>query len=293
MRSEAVAEYGEQFDKIKQMKNQIDITPIKDKIVKNLHDSLNVKFEIKQDPITGEVTRNVNYNNQPLPQHQINNVKKVVDLVENWDDLTPKGVDYLKRQIDNFYMGNRDSRQYDRFINGVRNSAKEVLTKNVPQYSKMTQKYAKFTEIEEEIGRALSLDDKAMVDTGLRKLMSTMRENFEWRKNLVQKLDEVSHGELLPKIAGYTMQSYMPKGLVGKLEMGTGAMITYLHGIDPILATALAMSSPRLSGEFIYMLGKAAKALNKIPKGNTGIETGLRQGLFQTGRTQKEMERIK
>lgn len=289
MRIEAVAEYGQQFDKIKRMKSYVDINPVKEKIVQNMSDLLNIKFEKIRDIATGEIVNRVNYANQPLPKHQLNNVQKIVETVSNWDDFTPKGIDYLKRQVDNFYIGNPGSRQYDKFVNSIRSSIKEQLVNSVPGYSKMTKKYAQFLDIEEEISRALSLNDKAMADTGIRKLLSTMRENFEWRKGLVQKLDEVSHGELLPKLAGYTMRSWAPKGFVGKLT-GAAELYKVIHAFDPKFAALLAMGSPRISGEFLYMLGKTAQQINKIPTGSAMPETAAKLALFQAGRTMKEQE---
>lgn len=289
MRIEAVAEYGEKFDKIKRMKSYVDINPVKEKIVQNMHSLLNIKFEKVRDIATGEIVNRVNYANQPLPKQQLNNVQKIVEIVNNWDDFTPKGVDYLKRQIDNFYIGNPGSRQYDKFVNSIRSSIKEQLVSSVPGYSDMTKKYVKFLDIEEEISRALSLNDKAMADTGLRKLLSTMRENFEWRKGLVQKLDEVSHGELLPKLAGYTMRSWAPRGFVGKLT-GAAELFRLVQTFDPKFGALLIAGSPRISGEVLYLLGKTWQQMQKIPIGSTIPETAAKLALFQAGRTQKEQE---
>lgn len=290
MREAEVKNYGKQFNSlIKSGKGiELNIEPVKERIVQQMHDLLNIKFEITKDIATGELVRKVNYANTPLPEHQLSNVKKVVDIVNKWDDLSIKGVDYLKRNLDNFYIGSSDTRQYDKFINAIRSSIKNELTKQVPGYEKMTSKYSKFLNLEEEIQKSLSMGNKAAMDTTLRKLLSAMRENFEYRKELVQTLDNVSGGNLLPQLAGLSMQSYLPKGLIGKLEIGSLGILTYMHGIDPVLATALLMSSPRLSGEFLYMLGKTAK---QISKGVSAVESKAGTTARQVfGQTEKLIE---
>ena len=302
MRNAEVIEYGKKFDALASSKKQISIEPVKRIAEHTADDLLNIKTierVIKKDPkvskIYDEFGRNImaelpdgiqkvlDHTNQPLNTHQLGNVKKVFNVLNSWDDFTPKGVDFLKRKIDTFYIGSPDSRQYDKFINTVRNSVKGELVKNVNGYEKLTGNYSKFLDLEEEIQKALSLGNKAAMDTTLRKLLSTMRENFEYRKGLLEKLDNVSGGELLPQIAGLTMQSYLPKGLVGKLEMGGLGILAYVHGIDPVLGTALLMSSPRLSAEFLYLLGKTAKGMNKA---SSAIEspagTTVRQAITQT-----------
>jgi hypothetical protein len=119
-----------------------------------------------------------------------------------------------------------------------------------------------------EIEKALSLNDKASVDTALRKLTSIMRNNvntnFGQRTKLAEKLQQAGGAEFIPGIAGQSLNSPYPRGIQGGVLPALGAGTFMGAGFIPA-AGVLAASSPRLVGEAAYYAGKAGGAI-----GNTG-----------------------
>ncbi len=225
MREDAKANYGKEFAKVKNYDKHLDISPVKQ------------IFE------TDRLKRLLDPTKSSLGRDEIGALGNMKNLVNEWSDNSAFGLDSLKQALDDFYKGSSDTRVYDSIVNETRNTVKSELVKNIPAYEKMTKDYSKFLTLEEEMSRALSLGKKSMMDTTLRKLLSAMRENFEYRKELLNKLDEASGNKLIDQLAGYTMQSYLPKGLVGKLEVGSLGVMAYMQGLDPVLGTALLMSS--------------------------------------------------
>lgn len=192
-------------------------------------------------------------------------------------DRTALGVDNLKKVLGGYYSPNSD---YRAFVQGVKGSARDVLDK-APGYTDAMKNYGDISDQIEDITKGLSLGDNAMVETSFKKITGAFRQNNEFRAQLVKELDNATGGQLLPKIAGQQMSSYLPRGLIGTLE-GGGLGYTALSGgtgLVPLLFTMMA-TSPKLVANLIRTLRLPAAAANKamalLSKGSVApaIEAG-------------------
>jgi hypothetical protein len=211
----------------------------------------------------------------------------IVDVIENiskWGsqpgDRTAVGLDTLKRQLDDFYS---ESSQARAFVADLRNTIRGVITKEVPEYGKMTAGYAEATKLIKDLETGLMTRKNAMTgrvtaDMTLRRLMSAMRDNFALRGELLEVLGEQGGQDLPGQVAGYTMNSLMPRGLAGTgpALVGQAAFATFNPKFWPVLAA----SSPRVQGEFLRYWGKATQQAQKIPA--SAIKEGARQALIAT-----------
>jgi hypothetical protein len=273
MRSEEVLKYSKEFKKVKAYSKPMDLNKIK---------------EVFSDP---KIQQYINPSRTPLDQSQVSALNNIKGVIDDWGDNTAAGFDSLKQNIDNFYKGSKDSRQYDSVITQLRNKVKSEIIKAVPEYEKITKDYSKFVKLENEISSALSLGDNKSIDTAARKLLSTMRENFEVRNRFVKHLENIGGQKLLDQLAGVTMQSYVPKGLIGKMESGLVAHILLLKGFDPFLGTLLFASSPRISGEILHVLGKTYNTVGKgVRVAKSPITTTARQILSQTEKINEDLQ---
>src|SRR3972149_981818 len=176
---------------------------------------------------------------------EISKLKQSLDIspIRNKLDET------LKRRPADFYSENKNSRV---IVSAVKDSVKGVLTKNVPEYQSMTANYARVSEDINEIQKALSLGTRAGADTALKKLLSSMRNNQEFRRSMLNKLDEATAGDLSAQVAGAAMKSPVPAhlGIIG----ATGVLTYLVKGLsvaEPSIAASLAMASPRIVGEVL------------------------------------------
>jgi hypothetical protein len=119
-----------------------------------------------------------------------------------------------------------------------------------------------------------------MADTAIKKLLSTTRDNFEFRRELARTLSEMGQSPDLPaQISGVAMSSAMPKGLAG---IG-GAGAAWFSGFDPQIVALAGLTSPRLMGEFLNTLGYTKnQAMALIEHANTGKALG-RSAAFAAG----------
>jgi hypothetical protein len=112
--------------------------------------------------------------------------------------------------------------------------------------------------------RKQGMTGRVVADQTLRRIMSSMRENFALRKELLDTLGAKAGQSLAAQTAGYTMRQTIPMGLAG-----TGPVLAleaaYAHFINPHFWPVMAASSPRVQAEFLRLFGQSIKAIKKVP----------------------------
>ena len=199
--------------------------------------------------------------------------------VADWKSLdpadfhTPEGLDALKQSIgETLESIPFESTQQRLVVGEVYNSVKNEINKQAPTYAKTMKAYADASEQIKEIEKALSLGKKASVDTAMRKLQSLMRNNvntnYGQRLRLAQELEAAGGRQLMPSLAGQSLNQLVPRGIQGATSIPTSLGAFSLGGLPLTLAYG-AVSSPRLAGEAAYGAGRVAKGLldvqNRMP----------------------------
>lgn len=283
-------EYSQRLKDIQNMPNPpaMNISRPMREFTDSLHE-YNVK--LVKDPQTGKIT-SLDFNRSALrnnskAQTDFNNV---LDSLRNaFDDpqfySTPEGFDILKRQISEMY---HETNQGRALTEKVFKSVRQELLDKVPGYGEMVGGYEKATKMIKEIESGLSLGKKSTIEASIRKVMSTMRDDKEFARGLVEVLEQIGGQELLNQIAGVQMRRFIPgtgnyAGLGGRIA--AGGLFSVLFG-NVQGAAVLASTSPRLVGEFTNLLGKVVRTSGKIPP-------ELITGTYQAGRFSDILNRNK
>lgn len=203
--------------------------------------------------------------------------KEMTDAVEHWKQLdpaefhSPEGIDALKKQLGDI----RDATQYgtpervaaDKIYNAVR----QTIVDQVPEYAKVMKGYEQASKQIKEIETTLSLKPNASIDTSLRKLQSTLRDNvntsFGRRGELANFLVNAGAPHLMERLAGQALHSWAPRGLarIAAMESLPAAALGLTHGVPAAAAAAaltLPMTSPRLMGELVHGVARAARTVS-------------------------------
>lgn len=252
--------YLKSMEGIKASKTKINFNPIVDKINK-----IEKSFEFK-----GQTT---------LDKAGLNKLKEIKEAVDIWkknkEFHTVEGLDALKKKIDNLYpegdVFGKTSGKGATIVESARKVINDQIKAVSPEYAKTMKAYEEAMVLEKEIRRSLSLGNKAAADTSLRKLLSVMRNNvntnFGNRLEKLKILEEAGGNNILPRLAGQSMNSGMPRGLQGgnflMNQVAYGAP-TYLTG-NPAFLSLLATQSPRLVGEAAHMAGQISRAAPAVP----------------------------
>jgi hypothetical protein len=207
----------------------------------------------------------------------INKIKFVLDEWKSKKGLhTAEGLDALKRRIDDLYR-NDMSNEAKSVLSQTRNTVKDTIIKQDKNYAKTMRDYEESLGLERELEQALSLGDRKSIDAAVRRLQSLTRNNantsFEYRKQLADILKQKSGVDLMPALAGQSLNTYVPRGLhriIPSFTAGsgiTGAMTIGASGLAP-LAT-LPLQSPRLVGEATYAAGKISRPVLDLANSGT------------------------
>ena len=200
--------------------------------------------------------------------------EKLTAAIEEWRNFDPRefhtveGIDALKRKIGSIRDGTPFGSPERVAANEVYRAVRGQIVQQAPAYGKVMKDYETASDLIEEIGRSLSLNPKASVDTSLRKLQSIMRNNASTNYgNRIDLIGEMPDAQkILPQLAGQSLNTLTPRGLGALTASGTaGAGLT--STINPVAAGALlAAQSPRLMGEASYYAGKLAKGGSVVGK---------------------------
>ena len=207
----------------------------------------------------------------------INKIKAVVDEWKNKQGLhTAEGLDILKRRIDDLYR-NDMTNEAKSVLSQTRNTVKQTIVKQDKNYAKTMADYEESLGIEHELEKALSLGDRVSADTAIRKLQSLTRNNvnanYGYRKELADILRTQGGVDLMPALAGQSLNTWIPRGMhriVPELTAGSaigGVALAGPAGLAP-LAT-LPLQSPRLVGEATYKAGQMSRPVLDLANSGT------------------------
>lgn len=222
---------------------------------------------------------------------------EMVKKIDDWKNLdwerfhTAEGFDALKRSLGETMSAAKTP--MERKIAGeIYNSVKDTIVKQAPQYAKIMEGYENASSLVREIEKALSLPSGdrrkgPTIDTSLRKLQAVLRNNvnssYAHRRNLAQYLVDNGSPQLMERLAGQALSSWIPRGLgkLGAQIMMEALIIGLGHasgGISHAVtygAAALPFMSPRLMGETSYLAGRAATPLRYVkPRPRASYQIG-------------------
>ncbi|AJE03441.1 hypothetical protein [Geobacter pickeringii] len=232
------------------------------------------RFGVRKD-----AAGNLDLSRSTLGRKELSDVQEISDLLNGWGresgDLTPAGLDLLKRKLDNLYTESKDSRA---IVAGLRSTVKKTIVDAVPEYSNMVKGYEEATGLINELERSLALGKKPAMDTTLRRLTQTMKDNQQFKWDLLTRLEGKSGEELADMIAGYTLAPWAPQGGFGKATTLGAAGGVATHVLTPPYLAMLALSSPRVVGESLSRLGATSRVVGevwrKLPKIRRAVLSG-------------------
>lgn len=213
-------------------------------------------------------------------QKTLNEIADIKNVLNEWKRKpelhTAEGLDALKQRLDDIYTEGM-SDQAKRILSQTRNSVKQTIVKQDKNYAKTMADYEEALGIERELEKALSLGDRVSADTAIRKLQSLTRNNvnanYGYRKELADILRNQAGVDLMPSLAGQSLNTWIPRGMhriVPELTAGSaigGFSLAGPAGLAP-LAT-LPLQSPRLVGEATYKAGQMSRPVIDLANSGT------------------------
>ena len=198
---------------------------------------------------------------------------QVQTVIDQWKALDPAeyhtvaGMDALKRRIGDILGQAEYGKPEWKVANEAYQAVKREIVKQAPEYAAVMKDYWKASEQLKEIEKALSLGKKASVDTALRKLQSTLRNDvssaYGHRGSLLSELEDAGAKGVREQLSGQAMSGWVPRGLA---SVTPAALIGGGAYTSPGMLAATPLMSPRVVGEAAHAAGRfaAGSPLSKV-----------------------------
>ncbi len=194
------------------------------------------------------------------------------EMLQNWDKnpefAKPSSIDILKQNFDNFYSPSSAARE---IVTDVRNKVKDAIVQKVPEYGKMMNDFKTtqdlFDESKKLFGIKSAADRKASADSVLKRLQQAMREDPEYRRMFLEKMEKKSGTNIQGMLSAHSMAPVLPGGLLSKGWTAHDFYALQRGGFDPALLAIMSMGSPRLSGEILNLLANVNRGAGAVRKG--------------------------
>ncbi|MFH1827715.1 MAG: hypothetical protein ABH824_00475 [Nanoarchaeota archaeon] len=195
----------------------------------------------------------LNFSKSPIRNDSsaVRDIKTVFEDISSQTDLSPTGLDILKKNLDILYSPTSRARA---FVQAIRDEVNTTIKTQVPEYAEMTGKYTQTSELLKDM-KALSLSGKSNPDTIMNKLISAMKSDNEVKTELFNILQKEGESNLASSVAGLEMKNWLPSSFIGKSAL---ASIPFF-GLTPSDFLILAITSPKIVAEFVGLLGMTAK----------------------------------
>ena len=206
----------------------------------------------------------VDFSSSPLVKNQAVLEKAIKDIY-TWQDTSAAGLDVLKKRIGTYRNQVERASPSEAFLTKLYKEVNDGLKDAIPGYSEMTKSYAEATQLIKDLESGLmlkksGLSGRVVADQTLRRLMSSLKENFSLRGDLMQTLSNTSGQDISGQVAGYAMRDWLPTGLGGSAPflLGEGVMVY----MNPKLWPIVAASSPRVASRFLRTYGDMMRSVS-------------------------------
>jgi len=192
--------------------------------------------------------------------------KKINSILNEWESKkalhTAGNLDHLKRRLDDEYSPAL-SNESKTILRNTRNSVKDTIVKQSPEYAKTMKDYEEINSLIHEIEDTLKLKKKDKVDIAVNRLQQLMSTKHgltrETRLELARELEKAGGKDLLGELAGYSLSSNLPPSLMNVPIPMLAAQLG-----EPTLLAAMTLQSPKVIGYGAYGAGRAARKISDI-----------------------------
>ena len=213
------------------------------------------------------------------------------------DVHTAGGLDALKHLLDSIYPS-PEMKKAQKAVTTMRNTVEDLIIDQVPAYAEAMKKFEDSIKRQKQIEKTFSLGRDAMEETSGKKLLSSMRDgvetNYGKRLEYAKELEGYGAENLRSRLAGETLSSVVPRGLVGKL-VGSGLGSAGFG--NPWFVPLALSTSPRLTGNMANIVGKGARYGNLTKQLLEGVgltpsrARNVVRGAVQEGRIDESVEK--
>jgi hypothetical protein len=255
---EAQAEYSSSLEKLK---NPGTLTT---KGAKQTLSTIFDRFDVKV------TKKGLDFTKSPFIGGEEQTLQRVYDVVNNWSDTTPQGINKLAIKIGQFRKSGVTNPELNSVIDAAKKGVRSYLGEQVPEAKLLNTQYAKMQDFIQAIDQELSTNGKftggttEQINTA-KKISTIFNKNKDLARELVERLEGGS--EILGKEAGRELSSGVSRSTASIGDLTRGVIQTIIP--------------PRAIGEIAAATGIAQENLAPILAGLKTLKPAERTVLLQ------------
>jgi hypothetical protein len=130
----------------------------------------------------------------PFRSNEENILREVFQIVDNWKDTSPRGLNRLAIKIGNYRKAGEQSQALNSVIDAMKRNVRSYLGTRVPAAKQLNDRYAQVQDFIEALDQELSTDGAFLGGTAeniktARKIATLFNKNKELARELVQRLE--------------------------------------------------------------------------------------------------------
>lgn len=197
-------------------------------------------------------------------------LKKVFNVVQNWKDTTPEGLNKLAIKIGQYRKSGTQSPELNSVIDATKRGVRNYIGKRVPAVAELNGRYAKVQDFIEALNQELATDGRLIGGTTeqintAKKIATIFNKNKDLARELVERLEGGS--DILGTEAGRELSSGVSRSTSSIGDITTGA----IQSVIP----------PKFIGEVAVATGIAKETLAPIFAGLKQLQPAQRTILIQ------------
>lgn len=234
--------------------------------IKNPQTGVSTPTQFTTQGVKSELTKTLKqFNTKILSNAEQKQIGELQNLVKNWDDFTPLGLNDLRRAFRNrVVIGN--SKELNAIVSRTENNLKSYINKKAPQIAEMNASYAQASEFINKLQEEIFGKTKIMKDsTKLDRLLNIFNQKSDLKQDLIKELGDKAGVDLINEITGAVMANWLPTNWVQRFVLG-GAGLGAVAFSPSTIPLAISAASPRVVGKAARVLGQLNRATPAVEK---------------------------
>jgi hypothetical protein len=201
-----------------------------------------------------------------LDKDETKRLQEVFNLVKNWKDTTPKGINTLATKIKAYKKPGVQSKQLNSMIGQMSSSARNYISKRVPALKEMNDRFIKEQRFLDEIQAQFGVRDGFDTAQNVKKVASRLQTLFTKNKDMAREVLDALEGNISARQAGREFATDVPL---------SGARIG-----DTVSGLLKSIIPPETVGTIVAKTGIAIEKLQPVIDSLNGLDTVARAAII-------------
>lgn len=194
------------------------------------------------------------FSDTPLLDAEERQLEKVYNVVKNWTDYSPKGINTLATKISRFRRGSTDSKNFDLVVDNLRRNVRSFVGDEVPEIAEANLRFSDKMDLIDELDSILktrgSVDSRQGIRETSQRIARLFNANKELSRQAVDELEKEIGVDTLAMEAGR--------------QLSDNASLFQVGASDGVMSLVRTLVPRRVIGSIVTRTGQVNETVEQI-----------------------------